>query len=183
MFRHLDGPSERLRDMKRLLLLRHAKSDWDSGVAGDHDRPLAGRGRKAARATGRFIALAGLEPDYAITSSAIRARTTLALAMESGDWTCPVNETRELYHAGVADVLAVVAESPEPDSSVMIVGHQPTWGGVVEALTGGATRMATGTLVGIDLRIDSWSSIRPGFGELAFVIPPRLLTDGNIQLG
>ena len=169
--------------MKRLLLLRHAKSDWDSGVAGDHERPLASRGRKAAKAMGRFIALAGLEPDYAITSTAVRARATLELAMEAGDWTCPVNETRELYHAGVADVLALVAESSDSDASVMVVGHQPTWGAVVEALTGAATRMATGTLVGIDIGSDSWSRIRPGYGELGFVIPPRLLTDGSLALG
>ena len=65
----------------------------------------------------------------------------------------------------------------------MVVGHQPTWGEVVEALTGAATRMATGTLVGIDIGADSWSWIRPGLGELAFVIPPRLLTDGSLDLG
>lgn len=132
---------------------------------------------------GRFIALAALEPDYAISSTAVRARTTLQLAMEAGDWTCPVNETRELYHAGVADVLSVVGESSDSDESVMIVGHQPTWAGVVEALTGAATRMATGTLVGIDIGTDSWDRIRPGYGELAFVIPPRLLTDGSLELG
>lgn len=169
--------------MKRLLLLRHAKSDWDSGVSGDHDRPLASRGRKSAKAIGRFMAASGLAPDYAVTSTAVRARTTLALAMEAGDWTCPVNETRELYHAGVADVLAVAGESSDSDDSVLMVGHQPTWGGVVELLTGASTRMATGTLVGINLGMDSWSWIRPGLGELAFVIPPRLLTDGTLDLG
>jgi phosphohistidine phosphatase len=169
--------------MKRLLLLRHAKSDWESGAAADHERPLASRGRKAARTMGRFMAHAQLVPDFAVTSTAVRARTTLELAMEAGEWSCPVNETRSLYHAGVEDVLAVVSESAETDASVLIVGHQPIWGGVVERLTGADTRMATGTLVGIDLRTDSWSWIRPGIGELAFIIPPRLLTDGTIDLG
>lgn len=169
--------------MKRLLLLRHAKSDWDSGAATDHERPLAGRGHKAAEAMGRFIARAGLVPDYAVTSSAVRARTTLQLAMEAGGWECPVNETRQLYQAGVDDVLAVVGESSDSDNSVLIVGHQPTWGGVVARLTGAATRMATGTLVGVDLGLDSWKWIGRGLGELAFVIPPRLLTDGDIDLG
>ena len=169
--------------MKRLLLLRHAKSDWESAAAGDHERPLASRGRKAAQAMGRFIALADLVPDCAVTSTAVRARTTLELAMEAGEWSCPVNETRSLYHAGVEDVLAVVSESADSDASVLIVGHQPTWGGVVERLTGADTRMATGTLVGIDLATDSWSWIRPGLGELAFIIPPRLLTDGRLDLG
>lgn len=169
--------------MKRLLLLRHAKSDWDSGAATDHERPLASRGRKAAKAMGRFMAQSGIIPDYAVTSSAVRARTTLELAMTAGEWACPVNETSELYHAGVDDVLAVVSESADSDNTVLVVGHQPTWGGVVERLTGASTRMATGTLVGIDFGMDSWSWLRPGSGELAFIIPPRLLTDGTIDLG
>ncbi len=169
--------------MKRLMLLRHAKSDWESGVAGDHERPLAARGQEAAKAMGRFIAQTELVPDFAVTSTAVRARTTLELAMQAGAWTCPVNETRSLYHAGVDDVLAIVSESADSDASVLVVGHQPTWGGVVERLTGADTRMATGTLVGIDLATDSWSWIRPGLGELAFIVPPRLLTDGRIDLG
>ena len=169
--------------MKRLLMLRHAKSDWDSGAPTDHDRPLAGRGRKAAKAMGRFMALADLVPDYAVTSSAIRARSTLELAMEAGDWDCPVNTTRDLYETGVEGVIAVVGETSPSDSSVLIVGHQPTWGGVAHMLTGGSLRMATGTLVGIDLHVESWHAVRPGVGELAFVVPPRLLTDGRIELG
>ena len=169
--------------MKRLLMLRHAKSDWDSGAETDHDRPLAGRGRKASRAMGRFMALANIVPDYAITSSAVRARTTLELAMEAGDWSCPVNTTPDLYMSGVDGVLAVVTESSDSDQSVLIVGHQPTWGGVAQVLTGGTLRMATGTLVAIDLHVESWQSLRPGIGELAFVVPPRLLTDGRIELG
>ena len=169
--------------MKRLLLLRHAKSDWESGAPTDHERPLAGRGRKAAKAMGRFMALAKVVPDYAVTSSAVRARSTLELAMEAGDWVCPVNTTRDLYETGVEGVLRVVAESPDSDDSVLIVGHQPTWSGVVQSLTGGDLRMATGTLVGINLHLESWRSIRPGSGELAFVIPPRLLTDGKLELG
>ena len=129
------------------------------------------------------MALANLVPDYAVTSSALRARATLELAMEAGDWSCPVNTTRDLYETGAEGVLGVVAETPESDDAVLIVGHQPTWGGVAHLLTGGSLRMATGTLVGINLYMESWRSIRPGVGELAFVVPPRLLTDGKIELG
>lgn len=169
--------------MKRLLLLRHAKSDWNTDAPSDHERPLAGRGRRAAKAMGLFMALADLAPDYAVVSSAVRARSTLALAMEAGDWACPVNTTRALYQAGVDDVLGLVGESSDSDGSVLIVGHQPTWGEVVESLTGAATRMTTGTLVGVDLAMNSWSRIRPGLGELVFVVPPRLLTDHEVDLG
>ncbi len=132
---------------------------------------------------GRFVAATGLAPDYAVTSSAVRARTTLELAMEAGGWTCPVDVTRRLYDVGVDDVLGLVAESSDADPAVMIVGHQPTWSDVVYTLTGGSVRIAAGTLVGIDLGIESWNNTRPGIGELAFTIPPRLLTDGDLDLG
>lgn len=169
--------------MKRLLLLRHAKSDWNSGVAGDHDRPLSKRGKKSANAIGKFMAASGLIPDYAITSSAVRARTTLERAMKAGGWECPTEVTSDLYNAGVDDVLKKVSECSSSDNTVLIVGHQPTWSGVVHALAGGSARMVTGALVGIDLSVDSWKRIRRGAGELTVMIPPRLLTDGDLDLG
>lgn len=168
--------------MRRLLILRHAKSDWDVDYGEDHDRPLAGRGRKAARAMGRFIGLAHLVPELAITSSAVRADSTLKLAMQAGDWKCPVESTPRFYGANTADVLELLAERSD-EESILIVGHDPTWSDVVHALTGASVRMATATLVAVDFEFRSWSSIRPNAGQLALVIPPRLLTDGDLELG
>ena len=168
--------------MRRLLMLRHAKSDWDADYGEDHDRPLACRGRKAAQAMGRFMALTHLVPELAISSSAVRALTTLKLAMQAGGWGCPVESTPRLYGAGAKEVLDVLAER-SGEESILIVGHQPTWGEVTHMLTGASVRMATGTLVAIDFEFRSWSSIRPGAGQLALAIPPRLLTDGDLTLG
>ena len=64
--------------MKRLLLLRHAKSAWPDGVE-DHDRPLSDRGRRDAPRMGAYIAAAGLRPDFALVSSARRTQETWAL--------------------------------------------------------------------------------------------------------
>ena len=168
--------------MRRLLMLRHAKSDWDADYGEDHDRPLAGRGRKAARAMGRFMALTQLVPQLAISSSAVRALSTLKLAMQAGEWGCPVESTARLYGASAKEVLDVLAERSD-EESILIVGHEPTWSEVTRLLTGASTRMATGTLIAIDFEFRSWSSIRPGAGRLALVIPPRLLTDGDLELG
>ncbi|MEE9532875.1 MAG: hypothetical protein V3W06_00520, partial [Acidimicrobiia bacterium] len=66
---------------------------------------------------------------------------------------------------------------------ILIVGHEPTWGSVVHTLTGASVRMATATLVVIDFEFRSWSSIRPMAGRLALLIPPRILTDGDLELG
>ena len=168
--------------MPRLLILRHAKSNWDAAYGADHDRPLAGRGRKAARAIGKFMALVDLVPDLAITSSAVRAGSTLKLAMQAGDWKCPVESTPRLYGASTPDVLGLLAEKSD-EEAILIVGHEPTWSSVVHTLTGASVRMATATLVVIGFEFRSWSSIRPMAGQLALLIPPRILTDGDLQLG
>lgn len=168
--------------MRRLLILRHAKSDWDASYEQDHDRPLAGRGRKAAKAIGKFMALSDLVPELAITSSAVRAGSTLKLAMQAGDWSCPVESSQRLYGASAKDVLDLLAERSD-EESILIVGHEPTWSEVVHLLTGASVRMATATLVAIDFEFRSWSSIRPNAGQLALLVPPRILTDGDLNLG
>ena len=60
---------------RRLVLLRHAKSDYPDEVA-DHDRPLAARGRRDAPLVGRWLARSGYRPDAVICSTARRARET-----------------------------------------------------------------------------------------------------------
>ena len=63
--------------MKRLHLLRHAKSSWEAPVAADIDRPLAPRGRRASADLARWLAASDVRPDLALCSTAVRARETL----------------------------------------------------------------------------------------------------------
>lgn len=65
--------------MLRLLLLRHAKSDWHTESDHDHERPLASRGERDAIRIGRFLTAAGLRPELVLCSTAIRARRTVEL--------------------------------------------------------------------------------------------------------
>ena len=69
--------------MRTLLLLRHAKSDWDASYADDHERPLAKRGKKAAALIGRHLAATGQVPDRVVSSTAVRAADTVRRAMRS----------------------------------------------------------------------------------------------------
>ena len=80
--------------MRQLLVLRHGKSDWDADYRGDHERPLASRGRRAAAAVGRFLAAAGPMPDRVLSSSAVRALSTVRLAAEAGRWPPPIRVRR-----------------------------------------------------------------------------------------
>ena len=67
--------------MRRLMLLRHAKSDWAAPGARDHDRPLSTRGREAAPRMGTYMARHALVPDLIVASTAARVTETLALLL------------------------------------------------------------------------------------------------------
>lgn len=160
--------------MRRLMVMRHGKSDWNAGKP-DHERPLNGRGRRSADAMGRLLAGVGEIPEVAITSTAERARTTLERAVAAGGWsTTEVHHEPAFYGAAVSEVLDVLADAPDV-GRLMVVGHDPTWTHLVSILTDADVRVTTATVVGIDLPDAPWSTAaRPGGGGLAYVLPSRL---------
>ena len=170
--------------MKRLLLMRHAKSDRSADYGEDHERPLSKRGEASAHAIGRFLTLTKQQPDAGLTSSAVRARRTLELAIAAGGWNCPIRPTRALYDGGPADILDEINQESDAIASLVVVGHEPTWSALASGLVGGgALRMVTGALAAIDFGVESWSAVGPGYGELAWMVAPRLLTEGELDLG
>lgn len=162
--------------MKKIFLLRHAKSDWQSAYQSDHDRPLAKRGVRAAELIGRFLTAIEQPPDSIVTSSAIRARRTVELAAEAGRWTCPIRVTRNLYDATPEAVLREIAEEASAHQALLIAGHQPTFSEVASLLVGGGyLALVTAALMRVDLEIDRWSDIDVGAGVLAWSVTPKLL--------
>ena len=104
-----------------LVLMRHAKSDYPSGVA-DHDRPLAPRGRREAALGGDWLR-ANLPPfDKVLCSTATRARETLACAKIDA----PVDYVAVLYGATPGTVIDEVNKLDDDVSTVLVVGHEPT---------------------------------------------------------
>jgi phosphohistidine phosphatase len=158
--------------MKTLLLMRHGKSDWDASYESDHDRPLSDRGLRSARLMGRVLSGMRIEPEYGITSTALRARSTLELAIESGTWDCPIGLEPGFYATGSGRVLELAASAPEVQR-LMLVGHQPTWSMLVGALTGEMAEMKTGSVAQIELGIDSWAELADASGVLVGLHNPR----------
>jgi len=162
---------------KRLMLFRHGKSDWEVNFGQDHSRPLAHRGIKAAQTMGKLLAAARAVPDVVITSSAVRAHTTLELAMAAGHWACQTQVTDALYEASMAQVLQLVQQQPNEHQSLMLVGHEPTWSELTAYLVGGAAvRMPTAAIVGLEFDIATWSQVEAGRGLLLWLLPPKLFT-------
>ena len=157
---------------KTLLLMRHAKSDWDADYRLDHDRPLSERGVRNARSMGRVLSAHGLEPQVVISSTALRAKTTAQLAIEEGGWETELRLDATLYESGPEDVLGVGASAPEV-SRLMMVGHQPTWSILVAELTGERVEMKTATVAVLELEMESWAGLRLGKGTLTRVLDPK----------
>lgn len=159
-----------------LIVFRHSKSDWSADYGGsDLERPLAKRGRKAARAAGRFLTATQV-PDAVICSPARRAIATLSLASEARDWACRVRVSDALYDGGVEGLLGEVRREPETTRLLMVVGHEPTCSETVRVVIGGGlVRMPTAALARIDLLVDEWGEVGPGTGVLSWLVMPRVI--------
>lgn len=157
-----------------LLVLRHGKSDWGASVGSDHDRPLAPRGRKAARRMGRLLSGAGLAPDLVVTSTAERAAKTAEIAAEAGGWSCEVSQEPAFYGSTPAEVMARVRRLPDDARTVLLVGHEPTWSSLVARLVGGgAIAMPTAAVAVVGLPDRAWRELEDGTGELVLLMTPR----------
>jgi phosphohistidine phosphatase SixA len=162
--------------VKRLLLLRHGKSDWDAKYGADHDRPLANRGKRAASLMGRYLASLDQVPDRVVCSSAVRARETLRLAAEAGGWSCPVTVAEELYQASPGRVLELIRDIKDSVNSVLLVGHEPTWSLLAGKLIGRArVEFPTAAMARIDLPVARWGDVGFGKGILVWLVTPKLL--------
>ena len=163
--------------MKRLHILRHAKSSWDDPDLADHERPLAPRGEKAAVRIAQHAQKEGIAPELVLCSTALRARQTLAalLPVLSGDVEIRLEEA--LYGAGAEAVLDRLHGVDEAVASVLVIGHNPTLHELVLTLTGREDkleRFPTGALASLTFTAP-WADLTAGGAELAsFVIPRQL---------
>ena len=162
--------------MKSIYLLRHAKSDWEADYGEDHERPLASRGVKAAKRIGRLMGASGYLPDVILSSTAVRARTTVEIAEKAGEWGREIRLESSLYGADTQEIVRLARGISGDAESALFVGHEPGWSQAVSRLSGGGSvRMPTACLARIDLDVDAWSDVREGIGQLICLIPPKAL--------
>ncbi|MDT0388938.1 MULTISPECIES: SixA phosphatase family protein [Streptomyces] len=167
--------------LRRLVVLRHAKSAWPVDVA-DHERPLTPRGRRDAPAAGRALAEADCLPDLALCSTAVRARRTWELAAAEWGTPPPVRHDRRLYAAGPAGLLTVVREVPAEVETLLLIGHNPGLEELVLALAGDGlddtlervrTKFPTSAIAVLSWRGTTWRDLGPGTALLTSVTVPR----------
>ncbi|GAA3327797.1 SixA phosphatase family protein [Paeniglutamicibacter sulfureus] len=111
--------------LKRLVLLRHAKSDYPLGVS-DHDRPLGARGNREAPAAGAWLRENDVVPDFIMLSDAQRTRATCAWVIsELGEKAPTPYLDSRIYGASSTRLCSIINETPETVTTLMVIGHQP----------------------------------------------------------
>lgn len=171
--------------MKKVILLRHAKSSWDDPDLDDHDRPLNERGRRAAPVSAAWLAGRGHRPDTVLCSSAERARETFALAREAlGNPPEPEPE-RGLYHAMPARMRDRLAALDGACEVAMLIGHEPGIGALTRKLSDGRARprcarafqhFPTAAAAVLEFDIADWSALAYGIGRFVdFAVPRELI--------
>jgi phosphohistidine phosphatase len=171
------------KSVKRLGLLRHAKSSWEDTDLRDFDRGLNARGRKGAALMGKHIGRHGVAWDMLLASPAQRVRQTLDSALPASGQDLPVIWDERLYLANVPTMLDVLRHVEGNPASVLLVGHNPGLQEMLFELIPDAAqdrtfdeavrKFPTAAYAVIELDIDNWADIDRGSGRMVHFARPR----------
>lgn len=172
--------------MRRLILLRHAKTERDAPSGKDLDRRLDERGHRDSTDIGRWLALNGYHPDLALVSTAARTRETWDLLRPALPST-RVKHLPALYGADTSDLLEVIrgvaATNPH---GLMILAHNPGLHELALALISGGdgagrraldANLPTAGVAVIDFKTDDWNDVGFRSGRLERFTSPKLLRE------
>lgn len=169
--------------MKRLLLYRHAKSDWNDPRLEDFERPLAPRGRKAAPKVAATMAERGWRPDLVLCSAALRTRQTweLSATLLGGD--PEVRILRGLYLASPAQILHHIHRVPDAAACLAVIGHNPGLENLTLRLVGGRgpgpdiarlhDKFPTAAVAAIAVDTPHWAALTPEACQLEAFLRPK----------
>ncbi len=164
--------------MKRLILIRHAKSSWSSGAADDQSRPLNDRGHTAAAKVGGWLKAEGYVPDQVLSSNATRCAQTwegMAPVLAASP---DVSFDEALYLAGPQAMLAALQGAT--GNTVLMLGHMPGIGEFARGLRrdpppahDAFRKYPSGAVTVLDFKADNWADVQMGMGKFVAYIAPR----------
>lgn len=164
--------------MKRLILVRHAKSSWSDADLADFDRPLNERGKKDAPRMGKRLKERSTHPDIMLTSPAVRALHTCQVIAEVLDFPlAKIKTDRDLYHASDDQLLRVISRLPETSDKeqiVMLFGHNPGLTEFAERLLNETfDNIPTCGVVSAVLQVEKWKDVFWGCGKKEYFDFPK----------
>jgi phosphohistidine phosphatase len=171
--------------MKRIYLLRHAKSSWDDPTLADEDRPLAPRGRRAAKVMARHLRRREIAPEVVVCSPSRRTRQTLTRIAPGLGKNADVQIKPELYAGSAAALLEVLHEVPDEVDSMMLIGHNPGIQDLALSLARAGSesmrvrnKFPTAALATLEFNA-SWRELAPGSAELVSFVKPKELSEAG----
>lgn len=152
--------------MKRLFLIRHAKSDWTNSHLEDIDRPLNERGKNDAILIGKKLKQKYLSPDIIISSPAKRAIKTAKRVCKEIGFFKNIDLIEGLYEFEVAAYYRVVEQLCNNINTAFLFGHNPVISEFAEELTASFVgEMPTCSVFVVDLEIDNWIETTSNCGK------------------
>jgi phosphohistidine phosphatase len=160
---------------KQLFLIRHGKSDWANPSLRDFDRPLNNRGKINAPEMAQRMVSQSLYPDLILSSPALRALTTAKYFAKEWDVAEAAIETdKNIYEAGLKDLLKIVNNLDDLYDKIAIFGHNPGFTDFANYLSNGHIyNMPTCSIVILEFPFDKWSLISADIGKVLLFDYPK----------
>jgi phosphohistidine phosphatase len=163
--------------MKKLYLVRHAKSSWEEPGGSDMDRPLLEKGIKRTMKVIRFLKERAVKIDLMISSPAIRAfQTAVLVAKGIGYPEDKIRVERKIYDGYYDRILDLIYATSNEVNSLMIFGHNPTITHLANLfLHPGVDLLPTTGTICISFDTEKWESI-PSIDPVSeFIVFPKML--------
>lgn len=171
--------------MKRLLLMRHGKSDWDEENLTDFDRPLNPRGKRAGKAIAEWLVANDVIPDTVLVSSAKRTSQTWETMQDVLPAGLDAEILEDLYLASPGTLLAYIERVPPETETALVIAHNPGMESLCRLMSGPGSAKAeladlqrgfpTAGLAVIELNGETWRTMSAEGGRLKHFIRPRSL--------
>lgn len=160
---------------RTLVVMRHAKAEQVGET--DFERVLAPRGHRDAAAAGRWLETAGIRPDHALVSGAVRTRETWSHVVRGAGWDLGFDADFEpgLYAADADTALDLLRGVPEHVDTAVVLGHNPTMAYLAQLLDDGegdlegGNAMAMGfptSALAVLTQAGAWVDLGPGVARL-----------------
>lgn len=160
--------------MKELIIIRHAKSDWENSSLKDFDRPLNKRGIANAPEMAERLVKRKIYPDLIVSSPALRAITTANYFADA--WKIDRNNIKlapEIYEANKETIFKTITQFNDNYNRIAVFGHNPGLTDLINYLNGHIYEMPTCGVCYLQFKIDSWSMISHGLGHALLFDYPK----------
>lgn len=145
--------------MKRLFIIRHAKSSWDDPALDDFDRPLNKRGIKNAPFMGQLLKDKNIQPDIILASPAKRTMQTAEFIAKAIGFEKNITPNQYIYEAYVSNLQEVISYIYDNNDTAFLVGHNPGVSALAYTYCGLKENLPTCAIVEIEFDCDSWMDV------------------------